>query len=140
MDVAARRAAQELARRRIDLVDDLEMDRRRRKDFRHRLHAGEADVVVELRSQRRQAVARERHAVVDKRLAHFDGVEEIGRRDEPVPPAAYALEREPGGLGLAQELRDARTRQPHLRGEIFTGMERAIRKLAQQRETKRSKH
>jgi hypothetical protein len=37
-------------------------------------------------------------------------------------------------------LRDARARQAHLRGKIFTGMERAIRKLAQQRETKRSKH
>ena len=69
-----------------------------------------------------------------------DGIEKIGRGDQPIAPTANALERKPGGLGLTQQLRNAGARQPHLRGEVFTGMESAVRKLAQQGESERSKH
>jgi hypothetical protein len=37
-------------------------------------------------------------------------------------------------------LRNAGASEPHLRGEVFAGMERAVRKLAQQGEAERSKH
>ena len=75
-----------------------------------------------------------------EREAHGGGVEEVGRGLQPVAEAADALEREPGGLGLPQELRNAGARQPHLRGEVFARVEIAVRQLAQQRETERSEH
>jgi hypothetical protein len=45
VDIAARGAPKELARRRVDLVDDLDCDRRLRRDARQRGN-GERDVVV----------------------------------------------------------------------------------------------
>ena len=68
------------------------------------------------------------------------GVEEVGRGHQPIAAAADALERKAGGLGLPEKLRDAGARQPHLRGEVFAGVEGAVRELAQQRESERSKH
>ena len=113
VDVAPLRAAQQLGRRRVDLVDDLDGERRR------------------------GAVAREsaRCAALDRVL-----VEEVGRFEEPITAPLDALEREPGRLGVLQHLRDAGAREPHLGGEVLAGVEGAIGELAQQRESERSEH
>ena len=140
MDVATRRAAQQLARRRIELVDDLEVHRRRRAANAVPSVPVSADLVVELRRSGERPVLGERDAVLDQRVADRDGVEEVGRGHQPVAAAANPFERKPGRLGLPQKLRNAGARQPHLRGEVFAGVESAIRKLAQQGESERSKH
>ena len=142
VDVATRRAAQQLGRRRIELV------RRPRPASAAacgRTPAGRAPFSA--RSPRpgpaawgRAARLGDLGAVTGEREAHRGGVEEVRRGLEPVTEAADALEREPGRLGLPQELRNAGARQPHLRGEVFARVELAVRKLAQQRETERSKH
>ncbi len=75
-----------------------------------------------------------------ERRADGCGVQEIGGGEQPIAAAADALERKTGRFGLLQQLRNAGARQPHRRGEIFAGVEGAVRKLAQQRETQRSKH
>ena len=71
---------------------------------------------------------------------HRLAVEEIGRLQQPVAAALDPLQRQSCGLGVLQHLRNAGASEPHLRGEVFTGMEVAIGKLAQQRESERSKH
>ena len=75
-----------------------------------------------------------------ERPADFHGIEEVGGGGEPIAQATDALERQPGGLGLLQELRNAGARKPHRGGEIFAGVEGAIGKLAQKRESERSEH
>ena len=67
-------------------------------------------------------------------------IEKVGRVEQPIAAAADALERESGGLGLLQHLRDAGARQPDRGGEILAGVEGAVGKLAQQRESERSEH
>ena len=83
-----------------------------------------------------------RHFDVDaaQRRTHGVGIEKIRRGEKPVAAAADALERQSGGFGLLEKLRDAGAREPHRRGEVFAGVEGAVRKLAQQRESKRSEH
>ena len=93
-----------------------------------------------LRLRRRSAGLRDLHAQRRQRQPHRSSVEEIGGRLEPVAQAADALERQPGGFGLPQQLRNAGARQPHLRGEVLARVEIAVRQLAQQRETERSEH
>ncbi len=68
------------------------------------------------------------------------GVEKIGRLEQPVAAALDPLEGEARGVGILQDLRNAGARQPHLGGEVLTGMELSIGKLAQQRESERSEH
>ena len=75
-----------------------------------------------------------------ERRPYGGGVEEIGRREQAVAAAAHALQRQPCRFRLLEQLRDAGARQPHRRGEVFAGVEGAVRKLAQQRESKRSEH
>jgi hypothetical protein len=41
---------------------------------------------------------------------------------------------------VLQNLRDAGARQPHLRGEVFTGVKSAVRELTEQRKSERSEH
>ena len=67
-------------------------------------------------------------------------VEKVRRRDQPIATSAHPLEREARGLRLPQQLRNAGAREPHLRGEVFAGMEGAVRELAQERESEGSKH
>ena len=67
-------------------------------------------------------------------------VEKIRGREQPVAAAPDALEREAGRFGLLQQLGNAGARKPHRCGEILARVEGAVRKLAQQRETQRSKH
>ena len=55
------------------------------------------------------------------------GVEEIRRLEQAIPAPLDPLEREAGRLGVLQHLRDAGTRQPHLRGEVLTGVEGPVR-------------
>ena len=96
MDVALLRAAQELRRGRVDLVDHFDGDTR---------GAG----------------------VLAQCGAHGLGVEEIRRLEQTIPATLDPLEREAGRLGVLQHLRDAGARQPHLRGEVLTGVERPVR-------------
>ena len=140
MDVAARRAAQELGRRGVELVDELEVNRGPRRNLGAGLDADRGIVVLQLGAKRREAVRGELDAVLAQRLAHPRSIEEVRRGDEAVPAAPDPLQRQPRGLGLAQQLGHAGARQPHLRGEVFAGVESAVRKLAQERESERSKH
>jgi hypothetical protein len=113
VNVAARDAAHQLVRRRIDLVDHFDRHRRQR-----------SALGVELG---------------EKRLDRLR-VEEIRRFEQAIAAPLDALHREAGGLGFLEHLRDARARQPHLGGEILTRVEVTIGETAQQRETKRSEH
>src|SRR5205814_6029945 len=79
-------------------------------------------------------------AQILERLADLVGTEKIGGCKQPVAPPTHSFERQPGSLGLLQKLRDPGARQPDRRGEIFAGVESAVRKLAQERESKRSEH
>ena len=72
---------------------------------------------------------------VVQRAADFVGVEEVGGGGQPVAQAAHAFQRQPGRLGLLQELRNAGAGEPHRRGEVFAGVEGAVGKLPQQRES-----
>ena len=60
--------------------------------------------------------------------------------NQAVSAAADAFQRQTSGLSLLEELRNACARHPHRRGEVFTGMEGAVGKLAQERESERSEH
>ena len=142
MDVATRRTAEELARRRVELVGDLDQQRGRRAVEGRAYVAVEREVLLDghLRLGNGRARLRYRRAEAREGEADRGGVEEIGGRLEAVAEATHALERQARGLGLAQELRHPRARQPHLRGEVLAGVEVAVRKLAQERETERSKH
>ena len=143
VDVATRRAAQELGRRRIELVGHLDLQRRRRAverrggrgrsapgPLRPEPAASGAGVPGFATLAPNPVSARRTAAASRKSGAVF----------EPVAETADALEREPGRLGLPQELRNPGARQPHLRGEVLARVEVAVRQLAQQRETERSKH
>ena len=113
MDVAALRAAKEVGRRGADLVDHLDVQRR------------------EHRSLARDVV---------QRPADLVGVEEVGRCREAIAEPPHAFQRQPGRLRLLQKLRNAGASEPDRRGQVFAGMERAVGKLAQKRESKRSEH
>jgi hypothetical protein len=113
VDVAALRPAKELGRGGADLVDDLDVQRRK-----HRSLAG--DVVQE--------------------PADLVGVEEVGRCREAISEPPHAFQRQPGRLRLLQKLRNAGAREPHRRSQVFAGVECAVSKLAQERESKRSEH
>ena len=113
MDVAPLRAAHELRRRRLDLVDDLDGQRQRgRPRFRERSKA-RADPLC---------------------------VEEIRSLEQPVAATLQALEGEAGALGLLEHLRNPRARQAHLGRKILARVELSVGKLAQQREPERSEH
>jgi len=75
----------------------------------------------------------ERRAVTALPSRKFGGLQ------QPVAPALDPLQRQPCRLGVLQHLRNAGASEPHLRGEVLTGMEVAVGKLAQQRESERSK-
>ena len=114
VDVAPLRAPHELGGRRFDLVDDLDRDRQRRAP-RAASQLGEP-------------------------CPDLLGIEEIGRFEQAVAAALDPLEGEAGRAGVLQDLRNPGARQPHLGGEVLTGMEFPIGKLAQQRESERSEH
>ena len=113
VDVAAPDAAHQLARGRVDLVDDFERDRR-----------GDAAAGID-RGERGLDRLR---------------VEKIGRLEQPVAAALDPLHREARGLGVLQHLRNAGAGQPDLGGELLAGVKVTIGKLAQQRESERSEH
>jgi len=142
VNVTALAAAQQFGGCRIELVDQLDLQRGRRVVARGPLDSIEPQVVFD----DRRGLGRDRTglghpgAEFDQRLAHFAGVEEIGRGNQPVASATNALEREPGGFGLLENLRHAGARQPHFGSQILAGVESAIRQLAEQRKTDRSKH
>ena len=116
VDVPSLRAAGELARRRFDLVDDLDRDGRDRRAGRSR--CGE----------------------FGKKPPDRLGIEEVRCFEQPVAAALDPFQCQPGRFGLLQHLRNAGTRQAHLGGKILAGMEGAVGKFPQQCESKRSKH
>jgi hypothetical protein len=142
VDVAARRAAKQLGRRRVELVGDLDLQRRGRAVERRAVVAVQRQVFLDrhLRLGDRRAGLRDLRAELGERKPHGGGVEEIGGGLQAIAEPAHPLERKPGGLSLTQELRDTGARKPHLRGEVFARVEIAVRELAQQRETERSEH
>ena len=64
--------------------------------------------------------------VLAQRGADQVGREEIGRGQQPVAAAADAFQRQTGGFGFLQNLRNAGARHPHRLGEVFTGVESAV--------------
>ena len=140
VDIAAARAAQQLARRRIDLIDHLDGDRRMQRNSRRARR--ENHVLVVGRRKQRSLGIRRRDVEFEIFERRPDGrsIEEIGRREQPVAPSADAFQRETRRFGLFQQLRNAGAREPHRSGEILARVEGAVRKLAQQREAQRSKH
>jgi ribosomal protein S16 len=140
VNVAPGGAAKQLGRRGIDLVGDFggngRMHRNGRCASRHY-----QIVVVGGRQQRRLGIGRS-----DLDVQRGEGspdlvdVQKIRRCQKPITPASHALERQTGGFRLLQELRNTGARPSDRRGEILTGVECAVGKLAQQREPKRSKH
>src|SRR5207249_10859674 len=99
------------------------------------------DVVVVGGQQNRTRVGRryvDTHLL--ERAADLVGVQKIGGREQAVAAAADPFQRQSGGLRLLQQLGNAGARQPHRRGEVFAGVESAVRKLAQERESERSEH
>ena len=140
MDVAADGAPKELARRRIELIDNLDHNRRSRRNPGRR-RGRERDVIVVGGQKHRPGIGRrDLDAQILERCPDLVGIEKIGGCEQAVAASTNAFERKPGRLGLLQKLGDAGARQPYRCGEIFAGMESAIRKLAQERESKRSEH
>ena len=140
MDVAARRAAQQLGRRGIELVDDF--DHQRRATWNAGRDAGrEPEVVVVGGKHHRPSIGVGNLDIeIGQRGADRIDVEKIGGCQQAITAAADTLQRQPGGFRLLQKLRHAGARQPHRRGEVFARVECAVGKLAQKRESKRSKH
>ena len=63
--------------------------------------------------------------------AHRIGIQEVGGGGQAIAQSADALKRKPGRFGLLQQLGNPGAREPHRGGEVFAGVEGAVRKLAQ---------
>ena len=126
VNVAAARAPKQLARRRVDLVGDLDGDGRVQRNGGRARRQDDVVVVGGWQKRRLGVCRRDVAAELLERRPDGRGIEEIGRCQQPIPAAAHALEREPGRFGLLQQLRHSGARQSHRRGEVLTRVERAI--------------